>query len=259
MHELQTFVFERQEAGFALPDVCLPIRVALVAGEPWWVAADVCGALDIQNPTDALTRLDDDEKGTLDSNEGGPGRRIVNEPGLYSLILGSRKPEAKAFKRWITHEVLPAIRKTGAYNVAPLDPTYRVGDLEMRVPRSMSEALRGMATLADKVQDQHQVIQTLEPKAAFHDQVAEAKNALPVAEVAKLLKSGEVRFFRWLRSQGFLMHDNKPYQQYLDRGYFVLVEGTYRAVGNNEPRAYTKTMITGKGQAFLAERFRVSA
>lgn len=90
------------------------IRAVQLDGEPWFMAADVCRALDIGNPTQAMTRLDDDEV-TLISNEGGREVNFVNEPGLYSLVLGSRKPEAKAFKRWITHEVLPSIRKTGAY------------------------------------------------------------------------------------------------------------------------------------------------
>lgn len=91
-------------------------------GEPWFVAADVCRALEIGNPSDALGRLDSDERMTLDLTEGHSGQRggaqklnIVNEPGLYTLVLGSRKPEAKAFKRWITHEVIPTIRKHGAY------------------------------------------------------------------------------------------------------------------------------------------------
>jgi len=99
-------------------------------GVTWFVAADVCAVLDISNPSDALSRLDDDEK-TLISNEGqgrreAPTMNAVNEPGLYSLILGSRKPEAKAFKRWITHEVLPAIRRTGSYGV-PAAPTLTPG------------------------------------------------------------------------------------------------------------------------------------
>lgn len=89
-------------------------------GEPWFVAADVCRALEIGNPSQALTRLDEDEKiTTLISNEGAaPGKSqmsFINEPGLYTLVLGSRKQEAKAFKRWITHEVIPSIRKHGAY------------------------------------------------------------------------------------------------------------------------------------------------
>lgn len=93
------------------------VRVVQIDGEPWFVAADVCKALEIGNPSDALKRLDNDEC-TLVSIEGASNGKPVNginEPGLYTLVLGSRKPEAKAFKRWVTHEVLPAIRKTGGY------------------------------------------------------------------------------------------------------------------------------------------------
>lgn len=104
MNELQ--IFENPEFG--------KIRAIEKDGEPWFVAADVCKALDIGNPSQALTRLDDDEV-TLISNEGGREMNFVNEPGLYTLVLGSRKPEAKTFKRWITHEVIPTIRKTGSY------------------------------------------------------------------------------------------------------------------------------------------------
>ena len=93
------------------------VRVVQVDGEPWFVAADVCRALEISNSRDAVARLDDDEKGvgSTDTLGGKQGMQIINEPGLYTLVLGSRKPEAKAFKRWVTHEVLPTIRKTGSY------------------------------------------------------------------------------------------------------------------------------------------------
>lgn len=91
------------------------IRVIERDGEPWFVAADVCRVLEISNTTDALSRLDDDEKARLNLGLPGGPTNCVNEPGLYSLVLGSRKPEAKAFKRWITHEVIPSIRKTGSY------------------------------------------------------------------------------------------------------------------------------------------------
>ena len=101
------------------------VRSVLIDGEPWFVAADVCRALEICNTPDALKRLDIDEKMTIDSTDGHSGSRggaqavnVVNEPGLYTLVLGSRKPEAKEFKRWITHEVIPSIRKTGTYAVA---------------------------------------------------------------------------------------------------------------------------------------------
>ena len=96
------------------------IRTALIENEPWFVAVDVCRALEIGNSSQAISRLDADEKMiTLISNEGNkrgnPNMTVVNEPGLYTLILSSRKPEAKAFKRWITHDVIPMIRKTGGY------------------------------------------------------------------------------------------------------------------------------------------------
>jgi prophage antirepressor-like protein len=87
-------------------------------GEPWWVVADVCDLLGLTNPTEAIRALDDDEKSTLRISEGGPERNIINEAGLYAMIMRSIKPEAKKFKRWVTHEVLPAIRKTGRYDLA---------------------------------------------------------------------------------------------------------------------------------------------
>lgn len=112
MNELQIFSFRDAQ-----------VRMLLISGEPWWVAKDVCDVLDLDNVSQALSGLDDDEKNTVsipDGNRGNPNMAIVNEAGLYSLVLRSRKPEAKAFKRWITHEVLPAIRKTGTYSVGQL-------------------------------------------------------------------------------------------------------------------------------------------
>ena len=108
MQELK--IFENAEFG--------EIRAAEINGEPWFIAADVCRALEIGNSRQALTRLDDDEKNTVILNDGIPGNpnmTIINEAGLYALVLSSRKPEAKTFKRWVTHEVLPAIRQHGAY------------------------------------------------------------------------------------------------------------------------------------------------
>ncbi|MCF4115141.1 MULTISPECIES: BRO-N domain-containing protein [Dethiosulfovibrio] len=92
-----------------------PVRVVFIDGNPWWMAKDVCDVLGLANPNSTLALLDEDEKSTIHSMEGGPDRVIINEPGLYSLILRSRKPDAKRFKRWLTHELLPTIRKTGSY------------------------------------------------------------------------------------------------------------------------------------------------
>lgn len=112
MNELQ--IFEHQDFG--------QIRVLEQDGEPWFVAADVCRALEHTNVTMALDRLDEDEKSKFGLGLPGGDTWCVNEPGLYSLVLGSRKPEAKAFKRWITHEVLPSIRQTGTYSLVAVPP-----------------------------------------------------------------------------------------------------------------------------------------
>jgi hypothetical protein len=108
---------------FTFPGTGQGIRVVRIDGEPWWVAIDVCAVLDIGNSRQALARLDEDEKGVTTTDTPGGQQEVatVNEPGLYSLMLRSRKPQAKAFKRWITHEVIPAIRETGRYE-APAVP-----------------------------------------------------------------------------------------------------------------------------------------
>lgn len=104
-------VFRRCEFG--------EIRTVEIDGIVWFVAVDVCRALDIMNPTDSIKRLDEDERARFNLGHPYGETNIINEPGLYSLVLGSRKPEAKAFKRWITHEVIPAIRRTGRYEAGP--------------------------------------------------------------------------------------------------------------------------------------------
>lgn len=124
------------------------IRVTVINGEPWWVAADVCTALDIANVSDAVSKLDEDERitiATTDSNRGNPNKLFVNEPGLYGLIFVSRKTEAKAFKRWVTHKVLPAIRKTGSYTVPGLTPAT---DPLARIETQHQEVIRANRQLA---------------------------------------------------------------------------------------------------------------
>lgn len=114
-------VFESDQFG--------QVRTVMQDGSPWFVAADVCRALELNDTFKAVERLDDDEKGAnlIRTPGGNQEMTVVNEPGLYSLVLGSRKPEAKAFKRWITHEVLPSIRKTGSYSVlSPKDEIARI-------------------------------------------------------------------------------------------------------------------------------------
>ena len=134
-------VFEKEQFG--------SIRVKQIDGEPWFVAADVCRALGVVNHKDAIKRLDEDEKtGVVLTDPHGREQitNCVNEPGLYSLILGSRKPEARLFKRWITHEVIPAIRKTGSYSLS-LSPAEQL----VQQAQLLLEQERRMAVVEDKV------------------------------------------------------------------------------------------------------------
>lgn len=145
-------VFENSDFG--------KVRVVERNGEPWFVAADVCRALDVVNSRDAVARLDTDEKNTVvltDGTPGNPQKTVVNEPGLYTLILGSRKPEAKAFKRWITHEVIPSIRKTGTYSTRKPD-SYMIDDPIVRAQRWIEEAQERLA-LQETVNEQRKEIE----------------------------------------------------------------------------------------------------
>lgn len=152
MNNLQ--LFQNEQFG--------PIRTVMVDGEPWFVAKDVCEALDITNSRDAVARLDDDEKGVVltDTLGGAQELSAVNEPGLYTLILGSRKPEAKAFRRWITHEVLPALRRTGRYG-APGSVTQSISEL-----RAAMDAMQDMLDeLREKIPPRSSVERALLAKA----------------------------------------------------------------------------------------------
>lgn len=172
------------------------VRTVTRDGEPWFVAADVCAVLGVSNPSQAMTYLDDDERdSTLISSEGGQERaaNIINEPGLYSLILRSRKPEAKAFKRWVTHEVLPALRKTGRYEVMPA------------VPTSFADALELAAKQARELEVAATQIAELEPKAELADTYLIADKATRlVREAAKLLGMREIDLRRFLIDEGFI-------------------------------------------------------
>lgn len=142
MSQLQVFNFSGNE-----------IRVVTKDGQPWWVAKDVCEVLEIKNNRDALGRLDKDEKGvaSTDTLGGAQQVQVVNEPGLYSLILGSRKPEAKQFKRWITHEVIPTIRKTGAYSIPTLTPNEAIA-LSLKQTAEMMTKVPVLESRIDQVE-----------------------------------------------------------------------------------------------------------
>nr|BEK68792.1 hypothetical protein KPHV_60190 [Kitasatospora purpeofusca] len=166
---------------YTFPETGTPVRVLTIESEPWWIAGDVCAALDITNVGNALSRLDDDEKGSIrlaDGTSGNPNRAIINEPGLYSLILRSDRPDARAFKRWVTHEVLPSVRRTGSYSVAPAAPA-------LPSPRELAALVIAEADRADAAEAR---VAELAPKAEAHDLYLSVGSAdRLVRQVAKLL------------------------------------------------------------------------
>ncbi len=223
------------------------VRTAGTPDAPLFVAADVCRVLEIVNAADALTRLDEDEKGiaSIYTLGGTQEMATVTESGLYSLILGSRKPEAKAFKRWVTSDVLPAIRKTGRYEVAPTNA----------LPRTFAEALRALADTVEEKERLALAVADMVPKAAFFDAVTDSKTAIEMAAVAKVLNFpgiGRTKLFARLRDKKVLRKDNSPYQEFIDRDYFRVVEQKWNTP-DGETRITLKTLVFQKGLDFIRQ------
>lgn len=233
MHELQPFNFDSQ-----------PIRVVQGDdGEPMFVAADVLAALCLDRK--ALERLDEDEKGVSSIHTPG-GRQsviVVNEPGLFGLVLGSRKPDAKRFKRWVTHEVLPAIRKTGGYQ-ADAAPAFEV-------PTTLSGALRLAADQADQIEQQQRQIDQAKPAVEFVEHYVSADSGNKgFRQVAKLLQAKEPALRAFLRDHKIMYQlggEWMPYQNHIDAGRFVVKTG----VAENE-HAYNTAKFTPKGVNWIA-------
>lgn len=214
-----------------------PIRIADREGNPWWIARDVCAVLEIEKHRDAVSRLDADERGSVlvDTLGGLQSMAAVNEPGLYSLILRSRKPEAKAFKRWITHEVLPQIRQTGQYSA----------------PMSDDELMARAVLAADKrIKVLQGEVKVLAPKAEGYDRFMSTRNTRTIRETAKALKTGQNRLFQFLRDRGVLLPNNEPYQRHIDAGRFELRIKEYKTP-DGTPLNYTQTRVTAKGFEYI--------
>lgn len=221
------------------------------AEEPWLVAKDVCDILEISNPSDALKRLDDDERSRFNLGRQGE-TNIVNEAGLYVLVLGSRKPEAHEFQRWVTHEVLPSIRKHGGY----------MAGQERMTPEQM--ALASMRWLQSKVDEQAKQLKAQEGKVLFANAVETARTSILVGDFAKILKSngidiGPRRLFAWLREHGWLIKAkgsswNMPTQKAMDLHLFEVKETTISHSDGHTTINKTPKM-TGKGQTYFAKLF----
>ena len=236
------------------------IRTTVKDGEPLFVAADVCRALEISNSRMATDRLDEDEKADVSLTDGSQSRHMtaVTESGLYSLVLGSRKPEAKAFKRWITHDVIPAIRKTGGY----VDNEQQFVETYLPFADANTKALFGQ-TLA-QLRAANEQLEQQKPKVLFADAVSAAHTSILVGELAKLLKQngvdiGQHRLFQYLRENGYLIKRrgsdyNMPTQYAMERGWFEIKE-TAITHGDGHTSVNKTPKVTGKGQQYFINLF----
>lgn len=238
-------IFENEEFG--------KVRTVIKDGEPWLVGKDVAEILEYSNTRDAISRhIDSEDKTTVVISDSGSNYKskttIINESGFYSLVLSSKMPKAKEFRRWVTSNVLPTIRRTGGYvanedmfidNYLPfLDEPYQgLFRLQMMAINQLNERIR---------HDQ--------PLVEFANQVSNTENLIDINAMAKLaieenIPIGRNRLFRWLRENEILMSDNLPYQKFIDRGYFAVKESVFET--GSMTKTYQQTFVTGKGQQFI--------
>lgn len=236
--ENKLMIFENEAFG--------KVRTLTIGGEAWFVAADVCKALELGNPSMTVERLDDDEKGisTIDTLGGKQRMAIINEPGLYSLVITSRKPEAKAFKRWITHEVIPAIRKYGGYM------TKSLLEQVLENPNLIYEFARRMLEEQQKNERLRQELDRAKPKADYYDAFIHPESCTNIRATAKELKVPEKMFTAFLIRKRYLYRAPSgslmPYAKAADDGLFFVKD--YIAV-NGHQGVYT--LVTPKGKALF--------
>lgn len=233
------------------------IRTLSINNESWFVGKDVAEALKYNEPNKAVVRHTDEDDRMKYPIIDNLGRKqeswIINESALYSLILGSKLESAKKFKRWITSEVLPAIRKTGGY----------IGNVEeMSEEEIMAKALM---VAQRTIENKNKLIEELKPKAIFADAVSASQTSILVGELAKILKqnginTGGTRLFSWLRENGYLIKRrgtdyNMPTQKSMDLGLFEIKETN--VVHSDGHVSISKTpKVTGKGQVYFVNKFK---
>jgi prophage antirepressor-like protein len=230
------------------------VRTVCIDGVPWLVGKDVADILEYRNGSRDINRhVDADDRRKIMIYDGNQRREIIviNESGLYSLVLSSKMLTAKKFKRWVTSEVLPTIRKTGGY-VANEDVF-----VETYLPFA-DEPIKQLFRIQCRVINQlNERIRKDEPKVRFADHVSDSTNLIDVNKMAKLcadhgIRIGRNRLFAWMRARGILMGGNIPYQEYIDNGYFRVKESVYES--NGQTRTYQQTFVTGKGQQYILSR-----
>lgn len=235
------------------------VRTVMIEGEPWWVLADVCAVLDMGSPHKVADRLECDEKDrTFIPTPGGPQEMtIISEPGLYSVILRSNKREAKDFRRWITHDVIPQIRKTGGYGT-PQMPSVITADYLQEVVNHMRKLEEQVDQQGTLIAVQGQQIAELKPKADYYDLVLQSPDLVTISIIAKDYgMSG--------RSMNLLLHDMGIqykqggiwllYQKYASGGYTSTKTHTY-AKSDGSTGANVSTYWTQKGRLWIYEKLK---
>lgn len=227
-------IFENKEFG--------EIRTIIKDNEPMFCLADVCKALEISNASKVAQRLDDDERTKLELGRAGE-TNFITESGLYAVILRSDKPNAKQFRKWVTSEVLPSIRKNGGY----------IANQEELTPEQI--VANALIVAQNIISQKEKQIEEMKPKADFFDAVADSKTAISMNEVSKVLAIkgyGRNNLFEFLRREGILDRYNTPYQKYVDYGWFRVIEQKY--MKNGEPCITTKTLVYQKGVEAIRKR-----
>ena len=238
-------IFENEEFG--------KVRTVVKDGEPWFVGKDVAECLGYSKPRNAINAHVDNEDKALAPIQGGcstgtQNTMIINESGLYSLVLSSKLPRAKEFRRWVTATILPTLRRTGGYvgneemfieNYLPFldEPYQNLFRLQMMAINQLNERIR------------HD-----EPLVEFAEQVSDTTNHIDMNAMAKLARAenipvGRNRLYSWLKGKGVLMANNLPYQTFIDCGYFAVKESVFETP--TMTKTYQQTFVTGKGQLFI--------
>ena len=246
MNNLQTFNFQN-----------LPVRTVQLNNQPYWVLKDVCDVLELTTPSKVAERLEEDEVSQthiIDALGRIQNTTVITESGLYAVILRSDKPNAKEFRRWITSEVLPAIRKTGVYltDEKAYDITHN--------PQSLADLLM---QAGEQLKQKEIIIQEMRPKALFADAVATADTSILIGDLAKLIKQnghdiGQKRLFEWLRNHDYLIKSgnskNMPTQKSMELKLFEVKE---RTINNPDGsvRITKTTKVTGHGQQYFINKF----
>lgn len=241
---LQTWNYESSE-----------VRTIQKNGEPWWVLADVCKVLDLSNPSKVADRLEPDEKANFELGLRGGATNCINESGLYAVILRSDKPQAKPFRKWVTNEVLPSIRKHGAYMTdQTLERALTSPDFLIELATQLKAEQAQRKQLETTVAVQNQQIAELQPKASYYDVVLNCKDLISIGKIAKDYGWSAQKLNEYLHKHGVQYKQGKTwllYQDYAGMGYTSTKTHVYHGDDGMEHAAEPHTYWTQKGRLFI--------